>query len=175
MIKDVKVNAYGQAILSGDNLRELVLQGKHIDHLNVVFDDEIELFKQYQSQILDRALTFLDAPDEDLSFDDFHKKCADDWIFPAEYQNIDVKQWLLDKCNTQVEIDRVNEEYALYEDRDLITLLRLFIFLVDFMRENKIVWGVGRGSALSSFCLFLIGIHRVDSIKYNLHIADFLK
>lgn len=174
-IKDVKVNSYGQAILSSDKLRELLLQGKNIGHLNVIFDEEIELFQKYQAELLNETITFLDAPEEKLTFDEFHKKCADDWIFPVVYQQIDVHRWLLDKCKTQQEIDRVNEEYALYLERDLVMLLRLFIFLVDYMRKNNFVWGVGRGSSVSSYILYLIGVHRVDSIKYNFSIRDYLK
>lgn len=173
--KDVRVNKYGQAILSSDNLRELLLQGKNISHLNVIFDEEVELFQKYQSSLLTETITFLDAPEEVITFDEFHQKCADKWVFPVVYQQIDVKKWLLLKCTTDEEIERVEEEYKLYEDRDLIMLLRLFIFLVDYMRKNKFVWGVGRGSAVSSFCLYLIGIHRVNPIKYNLSIHDYLK
>lgn len=171
----MKTNKYGQAILESDNLRELLLQGKNISHLNVIFDQDIELFQQYQGELLPETITFLGEPDESLTFDEFHQKCADDWIFPSLYQQIDVKKWLLDKCKTQDEIDRVNAEYVLYEERDLIMLLRLFIFIIDYLRKNDLVWGVGRGSSTSSYVLFLIGTHFVDSIKYNLDIKDFLK
>ena len=171
----MKTNMYGQAILSSDKLRELLLQGKNIGHLNVVKDEEIELYEKYQGQLLRQATIFLDAPEEQLSFEDFHLQRADEWMFPLEYQQIDVLTLLLDKCKTQQEIDRVNEEYILYKDRDLVMLLRLFIFLVDYMRKNKFIWGVGRGSSVSSYILYLIGIHRVDSLKYGFDIKDYLK
>lgn len=173
--RGVKVNMYGQALLNSSQLKDLLLQGKNISHLNVVFDDEIELFRKYQSELIPDTVTFLDAPEEKLTFDEFHQQCADEWIFPKIYQQIDVLNWLLLKCKTEKEINRVKEEYALYEERDLIMLLRLFIFLVDYMREKKFLWGVGRGSSVSSYILYLIGIHRVDSIKYNLDIKDYLK
>jgi DNA polymerase III alpha subunit len=48
-------------------------------------------------------------------------------------------------------------------------------YLVDLMREHNIVWGVGRGSSVSSFVLFLIGIHRINSIYYGLDVEEFLK
>jgi len=171
----VNVNMYGQAILDSDDLRELVLQGKNIGHLNVTFDEEIKLFQKYQSELVQEVVTFLDPPEGRLSFDEFHQKCADEWVFPKVYQQIDVLKWLLAKCKTQEEIDRVYEEYILYEDRDLIMLLRLFIYLVDYMRENKFLWGVGRGSSVSSYILYLIGIHRVDSLRYKFDIKDYLK
>jgi DNA polymerase III alpha subunit len=169
------VNMYGQAILSSDNLRELLLQGKSISHLNVIFDDEITLFQKYQAELLSETITFLGAPEEKLTFDEFHEKCAEEWIFPAIYQQIDVLSWLLNKCKTRQQIDRVHEEYKLYEERDLVMLLRLFIFLVDYMRKNKFMWGVGRGSSVSSYVLYLIGVHRVDSLKYGFDIKDYLK
>ena len=171
----MKINMYGQAILSGDNLRELLLQGKNIGHLNVVRDEDIQLYEQYQDILLRQKTIFLDAPEEVLTFDGFHLQKADEWIFPLEYQQIDVHAFLLGKCNTQQEIDRVNEEYVLYLERDLVMLLRLFIFLVDFMRKNKFIWGVGRGSSVSSYILYLIGIHRVNSLKYGFDIKDYLK
>jgi len=171
----MKINMYGQAILSSDHLRELLLQGKNIGHLNVVFDEEIELFQKYQQELLKETIVFLGAPEEKLTFDEFHDKCAEEWIFPIIYQQIDVKAWLLDKCKRQEEIDRVNQEYILYEERDLIMLLRLFIYLIDYMRKNNFIWGVGRGSSVSSYVLYLIGVHRVDSLKYGFDIRDYLK
>lgn len=171
----MQINMYGQAILSSDNLRELILQGKNIGHLNVIKDEEIELYEKFQSQLLHNTTVFLDAPDESLTFDDFHMERADEWIFPDKYQQIDVHAWLLNKCNTQAQIDRINEEYIMYKDRDLIMLLRLFIFLVDYMREHKFIWGVGRGSSVSSYILYLIGVHRVDSLRYGFSISDYLK
>ncbi len=166
---------YGQAILSSHQLTQLILQGKNIGHLNVKRDEDIELFEKYQAELIQETIVFLDAPEEVLSFDEFHKKCADTWIFPKEFQQLDVKKWLINKCKTQVEIDRVHEEYKLYEDRDLIMLLRLFIYIIDYFRKNNYVWGVGRGSSVSSFILFLIGTHFVDPIKHNLDIREFLK
>lgn len=173
--RGVNVNMYGQAILSGDDLRELLLQGKNISHLNVKEDDDIRLFNLYQSSLIPDTIVFLDPPEEELTFDEFHQKCADEWLFPKIYQQINVLDWLLKKCKTEEEVNRVYEEYALYEERDLIMLLRLFIFLVDYMRENKFLWGVGRGSSVSSYILYLIGVHRVDSLKYGFDIRDYLK
>jgi DNA polymerase III alpha subunit len=171
----LKVNTYGQAILSSDELRELVLQGKNIGHLNVVFDDDINLFLKYQDNILNNAIIFLDKPEETLSFDEFHRQCADQWIFPELYQKMEILPWLLKKCKTPEQIDRVNIEYQMYVERDLEILLKLFIYLVDYMKERDFVWGVGRGSSVSSYILYLIGIHHVDSMKYGLDIRDYLK
>ena len=74
-----------------------------------------------------------------------------------------VNNWWTDKDLTE------------FEKRGMSDLLRYMIYLVDFMRENNIVWGVGRGSSVASYILYLIGIHSVDSMKYNLDWREFLR
>lgn len=172
--KSIRLNQYGQAILTSDNLRDLLLQGKNINRSNIVNDEEIELFNKYQEALLKETITLSEEADN-ISYDKFHENCSNEWLFPAKYQSIDVHKWLLDKCKTSEEIDRVEQEYLLYEERDLVMLLRLFIFVVDYFRKNNFVWGIGRGSSVNSYILYLIGIHRVDSILYELRIEDFLK
>lgn len=173
--ESLTTNKYGQALLSSDHLRELLLQGKNIGHLIVERDRDVELYEQFQSELLKQKTIFMDPPEELEEVDDFHLRSAETWVFPEIYQTLDVRRHLLDKCTTQEQKDRVNEEYELYEQRDLIMLLRLFIYLVSYMRENKMVWGVGRGSSVSSYILYLIGVHRVDSLKYGFDIKDYLK
>jgi len=55
---------------------------------------------------------------------------------------------------------------------DLLIYLK---YLVDTLRSQNIVWGVGRGSSVASYCLYLIGVHKVNSMQYNLDIHEFLK
>jgi len=43
------------------------------------------------------------------------------------------------------------------------------------MRENGIVWGVGRGASVASYVLYLIGVHRINSIQYGLDWREFLR
>ena len=54
-------------------------------------------------------------------------------------------------------------------------LLCYLKYLVDTMREHNIVWGVGRGSSVASYCLYLLGVHKINSIKFELDIKEFLK
>ena len=84
-------------------------------------------------------------------------------------------QWLIDQCKTEEERTRVDEELTLFIQHGMFDLLFYLKYLVDTMRENNIVWGVGRGSSVASYVLYLIGVHKVDSIKYQLDINEFLK
>ena len=94
---------------------------------------------------------------------------------PIEYLNMDIAQYVLDKCNTEAELQRAGEELIKFQERDMFILLKYLKYLVDTMRSNNIVWGVGRGSSVASFVLFLLEIHRINSLYYDLSIDEFLK
>lgn len=94
---------------------------------------------------------------------------------PVEYYEINVLQWLLDKCQNDEEKERVQLEYDLFEKKQFIRVLQFLIYFVDTLRANNIVWGVGRGSSVASFCLFLIGIHKINPMLYNLDYKEFLR
>jgi DNA polymerase III alpha subunit len=57
----------------------------------------------------------------------------------------------------------------------MIPVLKTMKYVVDTLRANGVVWGVGRGSSVASYCLFLLGVHKIDSIKYKLSIGEFFK
>jgi len=62
-----------------------------------------------------------------------------------------------------------------YKKYNMLDVLKFLKYLVDFMQQENLVFGVGRGSSVASYVLFLLGVHRIDSIKYNLDITEFLK
>lgn len=94
---------------------------------------------------------------------------------PEQYKTMDIAAWLLNQCSEQAQLQRVGQELLMYQERNLFPLLCYLKYLVDTMRENNIVWGVGRGSSVASYVLYLIGIHKIDSIYYDLDIEEFLK
>ena len=57
----------------------------------------------------------------------------------------------------------------------MFDLLKYIVYLVDFMREHNIVWGVGRGSSVSSYVLYLIGVNKVDSCQFDLDYHEFMR
>ena len=97
------------------------------------------------------------------------------WHMPDEYKALDIAQHILDLCTTQAELQRVGEELLLFQERDLFNLLRYLKYFVDTMRKNGVVWGLGRGSSVASYVLYLLGVHKVDSLYYDLPIEEFLK
>jgi cytochrome c peroxidase len=70
---------------------------------------------------------------------------------PEEYKELDIAEYVLGLCTNEVELQRVGHELLLYQEKDLFNLLRYLKYLVDVMTENKVIWGVGRGSSVASF------------------------
>lgn len=127
--------------------------------------------------------TFLEMPTINLwnqrnystTTENYHTQLQQIWLIPKEYAILDIEKWILDKCTSNDQIHRVNEELKLYNKFNLLNLLRYLKYLKDIADKNNIVWGVGRGSSCSSYCLFLMKIHRVDALLYNLDYKEFLK
>lgn len=105
----------------------------------------------------------------------FDQLMQSSWQMPEEYWQLDIANWLLDLCKTQEELQRVGQELLLYQERDLFPLLKQLKYIVDMWRKHNIVWGVGRGSSVASYVLYLIGVHKINSIYYDLDITEFLR
>jgi len=63
----------------------------------------------------------------------------------------------------------------MYQERNMLPLLNFLRYFIAIMREKDIVWGVGRGSSVASYVLYLIGVHKIDSLFFDLDIEDFLR
>jgi DNA polymerase III alpha subunit len=111
----------------------------------------------------------------DVDQKDFDNALQSEWFMPDEYKELDVVRFLNNRELTHTQRDRVREELHEFTERGMLPLLRYMCYLVDFMRENKIVWGVGRGSSVASYVLYLIGVHKIDSIQYDLDWTEFLR
>ena len=98
------------------------------------------------------------------------------WNISEEYHNLDIKTYIANNYSLTIpQWDRVKLELDEFEQRGLTDLLRFLVYFIDTIRTNNIVYGVGRGSSIASYVLFLLKVHRIDSLKYNLDIKEFLK
>lgn len=163
------MNAYNQSVLQVNDVIELMLQGNSEVGCVIQCNDE---FQAYENMHPGK----LKLEDTTLDIDTVHHNNTTIWFMPTKYYSVDVLDYCLQKVgNDQIKRNRIELEYALFEERHLVKLLQYFIYLVDIMTDNDILWGVGRGSSVASYILFVIGIHSVDSLKYELDITEFLK
>jgi len=96
------------------------------------------------------------------------------WFIPKEYQDLNIEEFLVNNCPEE-NYPRLIKELELYQEQNFIPVLKVMKYIVDTLRENGILWGVGRGSSVASYVLYLIGVHKIDSVKYNLPIEEFFK
>lgn len=174
-MEKVRYDQYGNAIISTADAVESVLRGNRITEAFIDDAEEVALYNKYAKRFTQSKAILLEEITEDFPFEDYHAAMASEWFMPEQYKSIDPTAYILNKCETEEQQIRAQQELEIYTKRDLLDLLRFLIYLVDFMRENNIVWGVGRGSSVASYCLYLIGVHKIDSIKYNLDIHEFLR
>ena len=171
----MEINDYGAVFLTPEELFENIYTNKIKNFKNIYLDqttvDQFNAAKDANKDNFDFLLAYTDP---ELTIEEFDSVNQRDWFMPEEYKKMDIEGFLVDQCPKQ-NYERLIEEIQLFRQHNMTDLLRYLKYLVDTMRENKIVWGVGRGSSVASYCLYLIGVHRIDSIKYNLDIKEFLK
>jgi len=169
-------NKYGEQIYSEDDILDLLMSGRKPMELHRMFVDNTvnieniaKLVDEFPNWI---PHTFTDEPTSVVDWDAAQQT---KWNMPAEYKELDIAQYILGLCESEAELQRVGEELLLYQERDLFNLLRYLKYLVDTMKENRVIWGVGRGSSVASYILYKLGVHRIDSLYYKLDIAEFLR
>jgi DNA polymerase III alpha subunit len=173
-LKNCKIDDLGQVILTEDGLFDLLYSGQ-TDIVDILVDntDDIQLYNNNAKLYGEELITVYSTPT--MSKEEFDLENQAVWLIPEEYQTLDIDAFILNKCSSELEIARVKQELVLFKERQMEMFLRALIYIVDIMRANNIVWGVGRGSSCASYCLYLIGIHKVNSIQYKLDISEFLK
>tara|TARA_X000000950_G_C13916900_1_gene661453 strand:- start:1290 stop:1793 length:504 start_codon:yes stop_codon:yes gene_type:complete len=167
----MKIDNLGRCIFDTNGAMEYLYKGVDIGSLNLDNETVTEFNNTIKKLKLNSSINDIEQIDKQ-SFDIRNQS---NWYFPEEYKQIDIEKYVLDLVKTDIEKQRVLSELELYKKFNLYIVLKYLVYLVDIMRKNSIVWGVGRGSSVSSYVLFLIGIHKVDSIKYNLDINEFLR
>jgi len=172
----MKYDNFGQAYVSSTELCEILYTNPALDLGQFFVEDWDQYNTAVKTTFADLSLVKEYHPyPVDYSADVFHNTKQNLWSMSAEYQNLDIAKWLLDKCTTEVELQRVGKELLLYQERNLFPLLKQLKYVIDTWRSNNIVWGVGRGSSVASYVLYLIGVHRINSIYYDLDIEEFLR
>jgi DNA polymerase III alpha subunit len=176
-LKMTKTNKFGEMTFDEQDLCSLVMQGHDITKFNnALIDPPVDL--ETAALILQDIPTFIKYDkyvEENLSVADFDHRNQQHWFMPEEYKQLDIAKLLLDLCSTETELQRVGEELLLYQERNLFDLLRYLKYLVDVMQTNRMIWGVGRGSSVASYVLYLLGVHRIDSMFYELDPREFLR
>ncbi len=172
----MNIDKYGRVFITEQEAFESLYSGKIKSLENVLIQGNIDQYNQAKLKNADRIPELLipkDLDNQDLIT--FDRENQSHWFMPKKYYEFPLIDWIYQQCKTDKEISRVDQELELFVQYNLLDLLFYLKYLVDTMRDHKIVWGVGRGSCVASYVLYLIGVHKINSIQYDLDIKEFLK
>lgn len=172
----MKTDKFGQLIFDEKDVINLYMQGHDLATIKrLLVDNTIDL--ETAAHILDNVPAFIryDEMSQSLPLEEFDHRCQANWHMPEEYKQLDIAEYVLSLCKNSGELQRCGEELLLFQERNLFNLLRYLKYLVDVMTENRLIWGVGRGSSVASFVLYKLGVHRINSLYYDLNPEEFLR
>lgn len=174
-LKDRQLFSDGDSVVSPEQILSLLSSGTNSEGIFVEqLTDEIIQFNKFVSKN-EQIVVKKSTSSNDLS-----------WNLPQEYAELDPIEHVIDEFNRVMVIEgrenpyhgraeRLAFELELYKEMNLLPVLCVLIYIINTLRKNNIVWGVGRGSSVSSYVLYIIGVHDVDSVEYDLDIKDFLR
>lgn len=168
------LQASKETFFDGESGWDLIFKG--YDDLVLAFEKQGVL----DSETVERAIKntkVIEEQVEDFEFDRSHK-------YPELYDNagevlkrrvaeaIVKKNKNIDEIRERVNIELHDIIYEMHEN--LPNFLLMEYDMKKYLRENGIVYGVGRGSVGGSYVAYLLDIHLVDSIKHDLIFERFL-
>jgi DNA polymerase III alpha subunit len=169
----MRLDKYSNPIFNEQDLFDALYQGHQFSVNNTMLVERTDSVKELENQL---GFKFLNPYETHFEISDYDAACQTNWNMPDEYKTLDIENWLFEQTPPwDPQHTRVQEELEAYKARNMLDLLRWLKYFVDTCSKENIVWGLGRGSSVASYVLFLIGVHNIDSIKYNLDWQEFLR
>jgi hypothetical protein len=173
----MRTTQYSEFVYNEQDLFDYVMQGNDLNQVeNIIVDPVLDLERMATVLENPRNLSTWTSPENrDISVLDFDLEKQSQWFMPDSYCNMDIAEHVLSLCTTQEELQRCGEELLMFQERNLFELLRYLKYFVDTMQDNHMIWGVGRGSSVASYVLYKLGVHRINSMFYDLDPREFLR
>lgn len=162
----MKSDEYGRVTVDAEALINLIHKGFDIRELNVEPSDKLDRHNKMCRRFNRRDLIVEPVEAIDMSPEEYHRERSKTWF----YGNEDIIEFLVKQGTNPEEDERIQKEIEFFDRQGLIPMLAAMKEIIDLWREEGIVWGVGRGSSVASYLLFLIGVHRIDPMKYGLEL-----
>ena len=169
----MRLDRFSNPILNEQDLFDALYQGFKPTSADTVIVDRTPEISKLEEFLNFNFVTPIDE-NEEITLSDFDKLLQSDWNMPEEYKNMDIEEFLNKQCPEENH-QRLVDELEAYKARNMLDLLRWLKYFVDICSKEGIIWGVGRGSSVASYVLYLIGVHSIDPIKYNLDWQEFLR
>ncbi len=169
----MRLDKYSNPIFNEQDLFEALYKGYKFNPADIIFVEErgpdiLSLEREAELRFYEPINSPTLTPTQvDTAY-------QEQWNMPKEYKAMDIEEFLVSVCPTE-NYQRLIDELEEFRARNMLDLLRWLKYFVDTCTKNNIVWGLGRGSSVASYVLYLIGIHSIDPIKFNLDWQEFLR
>ena len=168
----MRIDKYSNPIFNEQDLFDALYRGHQFSVSDTMLVEErSQSIREIETQL---GFKFIEPYEPHFQIADYDKSCQSIWNMPQDYCP-NLVELLYGMCTTNEQTNRVSEELEAFIQHGMMDLLFYLKYLVDTLQVNKIVWGVGRGSSVASYVLYLIGVHKIDSLKYNLDWREFLR
>jgi DNA polymerase III alpha subunit len=167
------LDKYSNPVFNEQDLFDAIYNGYQFNVADTMIVNRTDAVKQLETQL---GFKFLDPYETHFDVKDYDQACQSIWNMPDDYKALDIENWIREQTPPwDPEATRVEEELAEFKSRNMLDLLRWLKYFVDTSRANNVLWGVGRGSSVASYVLYIIGVHKINPIKYNLDWREFLR
>lgn len=167
----MRLDQYSNPIFNEQDLFDALYEGQKLSsELITEVSSEIDTLEN----ISNIKFTSLFLSNSGLELSNFDYTMQQNWFMPEEYKTIDIVKWVIDK-SPEEHLNRTAEELDAFAERNMLDLLRWLKYFVDTCTKENILWGIGRGSSVASYVLYLIGVHNINSIEHNLDWREFLR
>lgn len=148
-------------------------------------DNGVELFKQ----AVDNAYELAQICNFKLEFGKFHLPKFNMSDIPEQYKDCETSMdlfWELieegaaeklmgdELDDMELYSSRIDQEFSIIQKGGFIDYFLILWDIIRYCKENNILTGLGRGSAAGSLISYLLGITKINPIKYNLLFERFL-
>ena len=168
----MRTDKYSNPVFNEQDLFDALYRGHQFSvNDTMLVEARSQSIREIETQI---GFKFLEPYETYFQITDYDKSCQSIWNMPEDYYP-NLVEMLYGMCSTEEQTNRVSEELEAFIQHEMMDLLFYLKYLIDTLKDNNVVWGVGRGSSVASYVLYLIGVHRIDSLKYNLDWHEFLR
>lgn len=162
---DRKILPNGTSIVDIETAMSILLKdGELPEHIKIEPSETVDMFRAWYGIDVSGHVDYTIPKAEIVGISDL------------EYERLTKKiQLPRDDTPKDVHFDRVKMELEWFERTENLKFLPIMVKLIERFKEENVIWGIGRGSSVASYVLYLLEVHDVNPIKYNIGFNEFSK
>ncbi len=142
---------------------------------DLLVSNEVKKFNMFHS---DDLFTIVEKKNNSYT----HNFCT--FNIPKEYYQIDIYKYTEQNILPRIAHDTIYDKrcFRMFSELEWFcqnelrkNIFKTLLYIIDTFKSQNVFWGVGRGSSCASYILYLIDLHLVDSVLYDIPMEEFFK